>query len=311
MIRLEQTVISKWLYLSMETRYIDPKSDFAFKKLFQKERNQELLIALINAVVGKQFHQPVVHVTLLDRNLDPEIRTKKESYIDVLCEDQDGCKYVVEMQVAEEKGFEKRAQYYAYKTFVGQMNKGEAYEGLKKVIFISFMNFIQFPDIPRYKTEHITLEKESGKNKLDMVSFTFVELPKFEQQRPRDIDQFTQEEAFYYLLLHANTSTPDIIRKLMGKDYIIKRVFEELNRASFTEDELIEYEAYQKYILDSQVREDRIKLEGRAEGRAEGREEGAKSEKIDIATAMLADGASVDKVKLYTGLTDEEINTLA
>ena len=112
----------------METRYIDPKSDFAFKKLFQKERNKELLVALINAVVGKQFHQPVVHVTLLDRNLDPEIRTKKESYIDVLCEDQDGCKYVVEMQVAEEKGFEKRAQYYAYKTFVGQMNKGEAYE---------------------------------------------------------------------------------------------------------------------------------------------------------------------------------------
>ena len=95
----------------METNYIDPKSDFAFKKLFGKPRNKELLIALINAVIGKQLHSPVVSVTLIERNLDPEIRTKKESYIDVMCEDQDGCKYVVEMvrhEVAHMKSVEKQ-----------------------------------------------------------------------------------------------------------------------------------------------------------------------------------------------------------
>lgn len=282
----------------MESSYIDPKSDFAFKKLFRQERNKDLLIGIINAVLKNQLHHPVVDVSVVPSNLEPEIRSKKESYIDVLCHDQDGCQYIVEMQVAKELGFEKRAQYYAARTFVDQMNKGENYRNLKQVIFLSFLDCIMFPNKADYKSEHVTLDKKTGENDLDLISFTFVELPKFDQQKPHDLEKFTVEEKLYYLLLHANNSGPEVIKKLIGQDYIIRRAFEELNKASFTEEELLEYRAFQKYELDSQVREDRVKEEGRKEGIAEGRKEGIKEGKEALLQKLVAAGlVSEEEVK--------------
>ena len=279
-------------------KYLDPKTDFAFKKIFGKEKNKDLLIGLINSVLTSQLHRPIVDVSIVPTNLDPEIRTKKESYIDVLCHDQDGCQYIIEMQVAKEAGFEKRAQYYASKTFVRQMESGEQYHRLKQVIFLAFTDYILFPNKTHYKSEHITLDKKSQENDLNLISFTFVELPKFEEQRSKDLTKLRLEEKFYYFLVDAENSEPDEVEKLIGGHPIIKRAFEVLNVSSFTTKELQEYDAYQKYQLDSQVREDRIK------------QEGAKQEKIQIARQMLKEGEDIEKIKKYTGLSTKEIQSL-
>ena len=61
-------------------------------------------------------------VTFLKTIQDPEIKAKKTSIVDILCVDQKGNHYIVEMQIAKEKGFEKRAQYYASKAYSSQMN---------------------------------------------------------------------------------------------------------------------------------------------------------------------------------------------
>ena len=233
----------------MKSKYIDPKTDFAFKKLFGKKRNKDLLIAIINAVLKNQLHRPVVDVTIVPSNLDPEIRTKKQSYVDVLCHDQDGCPYIVEIQMVKETGFERRAQFYASRTFVDQMDKD--YRNLKQVIFLSFLNSIIFPNKSDYKSEHITIDKNTGENNLDLISFTFVELPKFDQQNNKAPEELTLEEKFYYFLLYANQSGPEVIKKLTGKDYIIKKAFKVLNKASFTEKELLEYREFEDYQMEA------------------------------------------------------------
>ena len=287
-------------------KYLDPKTDFAFKKIFRREKNKDLLISLINSILASQLHRPVVNVSIVPTNLDPDIRTKKESYIDVLCHDQDGCQYIIEMQIAKETGFEKRAQYYASKTFVSQMQRRGKYHHLKQVIFLAFTDYILFPNKPHYKSEHITLDKKTQESDLNLISFTFVELPKFENQRPQDITQLTLEQKFYYFLIHAEKSEPSEVEKLTLNHPIIKRAFEELNLASFTKKELQEYEEFQKYQLDSQLREDRIK----AEGRTEGRKQGAQHQKIQIAKNLLRQGVSMSVIQGATGLSLKQLERL-
>jgi predicted transposase/invertase (TIGR01784 family) len=118
-------------------------------------------------------------VELLKSSQDPEILSKKQSVLDVLCTDDRDRKYIIEMQVASSKGFEKRAQYYAAKAYANQLNSTERYFQLKEVIFLAITNFVMFPDKADYKSDHVILDKITYSHDLRDFSFTFLELPKF------------------------------------------------------------------------------------------------------------------------------------
>ena len=111
--------------------------------------------------------------------------------MDVLCQDEDGCLYIVEMQVPDVEGFEERAQYYASKAFISQLAAGKDYLGLKKVIFLAFVDFTLFPKKAAYKSEHVTLDTKSLTRDLDKISFTFVELPKFSKSNTTPVERLS------------------------------------------------------------------------------------------------------------------------
>ena len=96
-------------------KYLNPRNDVAFKRVFGTEKNKDILIAMLNAVVKRHLHQPIVEVRYLPTLLDPDVLAKKQSVVDVLCQDEDGCKYIIEMQVSGKRGFVERAQYYVPK----------------------------------------------------------------------------------------------------------------------------------------------------------------------------------------------------
>ena len=231
-------------------KYLNPQNDFAFKRLFGREKNKDILIKLLNSVLGSQLHKKVVEVTFLRSEQDPEVLSKKQSIVDVLCQDQDGCQYVIEMQVTCARGFEARAQYYAAKAFVSQMDRGQKYETLKEVIFLAFTNFSIFPEKAAYKSEHVILDKKTYERDLDKFSFTFVDLPKFDAERTKDLGQLTLEEKFYYFLCHAAEIESDDLKALVGRDKIIKKAFRELDRFHWTAKEMQTYEAVQKRERD-------------------------------------------------------------
>lgn len=116
---------------------------------------------MLNSVLKNQLHTPITQMSFLSPFQGPEALSKKQSIVDVLCEDIDGCQYIIEMQIASAKGFEERAQYYASKAFINQLNKGEDYHDLKEVIFLAFCNFPIFPEKKDFKSEHITLDKKT------------------------------------------------------------------------------------------------------------------------------------------------------
>ncbi len=303
-------------------KLLNPRNDVAFKRLFGTEKNKDILLCLLNEVLKKQIHYPIVDVEFLKPIMDRDLLCKKQSIVDVLCRDEDGCQYIIEMQVANAAGFEERAQYYAYKAFISQLNKGGKYSTLKEVIFLAFTDFSMFPDNPQYKSEHVTLDTKTYKRHLDKISFTFVDLVKFDQQRSLNIEALSLEEKFYYFLKHADDITPEDLEKLIRSNQIMERAFKELNTVYWTDQELLIYEDDEKrqrdnaavleYALDEGMKQGMKQgiEQGMKQGIEQGMKQGIEQGKIVTVKKMLDKNFDISIIKELTGLTEKEIGKL-
>ena len=236
--------------MNLVKKYLNPKNDIAFKRIFGTEKNKGILISMLNAVLENQLHKPIKQIGFINPMQAPEVAGSKQSIVDVLCQDKDGCKYIIEMQIGHVDGFEERAQYYAAKAFINQAKKGAEYYGLQAVIFLAFCDFNIFPKKKHYKREHVTLDKKTHERNLDNFSFTFVDLVKFDKQRLKSVQDLTLEEKFYYFLCHAEEVDDQELPLLVGKDKVIQQAFTELERFGWSDEELAAYEAVQKRDTD-------------------------------------------------------------
>jgi len=287
----------------MMNKFLDPKNDFAFKKIFGTEKNKDILIHFINDMLGFAGDRKIEQVSFLKPNQDPDIASKKQSILDVLCTDPEGRQYIVEMQVAQTTGFEKRAQYYAAKAYGNQLDKGEHYENLKEIIFLAITDFVMFPDKKEYKSDHVTLDKKTHSHDLKGFSFTFLELPKFN----KSIDDLSNMiEKWTYFFKNAEETSEKDIAKIVGNDLVIERAYEELNRFSFSKAEMFTYEAEEKRLRDNQAALHYQISAGEARGEAKGKAE----ERIAVAKKMLASKIDVQVIVQCTGLSEAEIKHL-
>ncbi|MCC8419272.1 MAG: Rpn family recombination-promoting nuclease/putative transposase, partial [Rickettsia endosymbiont of Glossina mortisans submortisans] len=247
---------------------------------------------------------------------DPEIASKKQSIVDVLCQDENGEQIIIEMQVSPQEGFEKRAQYYAAKAYSRQLNKGKSegarYIDLKSVIFIAISDNIIFKDKVSYKSDHIILDRKSYAHDLKDFSFTFIELPKF---KITDINLLSNMvEKWCYFFKYADETSESDLRKIIGSDEVIERAYEELNQFNWTEEELLTYEQETKRIMDNKASEDYLiktaKAEGKAEGIKIGESKGKAEEKIEIARNLLSQNIDISTISISTGLSIVEIKKL-
>lgn len=297
------------------SKYLDPKNDFCFKKVFGTEKHKNILIHFINDMLGFVGDKQIKEVTFLKTSQDPDVAAKKQSSVDVLCTDEIGRQYIVEMQVAKKAGFEKRAQYYAAKAYVSQMNEGGLYTNLKEIIFLAITNFLMFPGSYNYKTDHITLNKVTHEHQLKDFYFSFLELPKFN----KEIEQLeTIVDKWAYFFKHAAETSVEELDRLAGKDIIIKQAYNAVDQFYWDEVERNTYEQYKKNELDAiaieQAKQEEWeakiaqgKSEGRAEGINEGRLEGIKV----VARELLLDGMPIEKISYLTGLPEHTIKELA
>jgi predicted transposase/invertase (TIGR01784 family) len=287
----------------MLSKFLDPKNDVAFKKIFGTEKNKDILIHFLNDMITFKERAPIKDVTFLKTVQDPEIVANKTSIVDILCRDENENTYIVEMQVAKEKGFEKRAQYYASKAYISQMHVGGEYQNLKEIIFLAISNFIMFPKKKHFKSNHVILDKESHENDLKDFSFTFLELTKFD----KDLDHLSNMvEKWSYFFKHAEETSEKDLKKLIGDDQIIERAYEELNRFSWNEAELLTYDQAEKYE-SSYYASLAQKFD---EGEQVGIEKGEKAASLKIAKNLLKLGLGYEQIQAGTGLSKEEIETI-
>lgn len=279
----------------MPTKFLDPKNDIAFKKIFGTERNSDILIHFLNDILKFKASKPIQKVTFLPTEQDPDIASQKTSIVDILCEDEDKNSYIVEMQVAKTKGFEKRAQYYAAKAYTSKVNIGQAYEDLKEIIFVAIADYVMFPDKKGYKSDHVILDRDTLEQDLKDFSFTFIELPKFNTD-PKNLS--TLQEKWCYFFKHAEDTDSEDLKNVIGSDAILKRAYEELDRYYWTAAELNQYEQSEKRRRDELA----IYAQKYDEGRAE--------EILSSVQKRLKRGHPIEEIAEDSGLSTEEIRKI-
>src|SRR5215211_150270 len=126
--------------------FADPKTDFAFKRIFGSEEHREILIAFLNDVLELDAAHRITRVDLLSPEQRPAVAELKLSIVDVRCTDARGVTYVVEMQVLQVEGFEKRVVYNVAKAYVSQIARGELYPQLNDVVGITVCDFELWPN---------------------------------------------------------------------------------------------------------------------------------------------------------------------
>jgi predicted transposase/invertase (TIGR01784 family) len=287
----------------MFNKYLDPKNDVAFKKIFGTEKNKDILIHFLNDMITFKEHKPIVDVTFLKTVQDPEIMSKKTSIVDILCKDESGNTYIVEMQIAKERGFEKRAQYYASKAYISQTNVGGQYHDLKEIIFLAISDYVMFPNKSEYISDHVILDKKTHENDLKDFSFTFVELAKFD----KTVDQLkTVTDKWSYFFKHAEETSNEDIHKIIGNDQIFEKAFHELERFNWNDQEILTYDQSEKYEGAYRASLAYQYDEGEKKGRAEGE----KTASIKIAKVLLTKGLSAQEVSAFTCLSIKEVEQL-
>ena len=256
-------------------KFLDPKNDLAFKRIFGKDKNKNILIHFLNDVLYHVPHpaiaQPVSSVTFIPTILDPEIAAQRVSIVDVFCEDIKGRHFIIEMQIGNELGFEKRAQYYAARAYLEQRNKPakrtkkkeeglRSYKDLQEVIFLAILKAYTLPDDDEDEciSHHHILNIKTQKRQLKDFSFSFITLKKFTKKKN---ELSTIVDKWLYFFKHASELTPSDLPLVTGKDKALIKAYEELDRVGWTEEELRAYHSIEmkreadKAILEGAMQE--------------------------------------------------------
>jgi len=281
-------------------QFADPRTDFAFKKIFGNENAKDVLISFLNAVLGLDQAHAIVEVVILNPYQAPKTKFMHKSYVDVKCVDVRGVSFIVEMQVAYVAGFVKRVIYNASKTYGNQLLVGEAYPKLNQVISINILDFILFDDFKHYLSCHQIKEQITGNCYLDEIRYYFIELPKFAKTEEA---LETVIEKWVYFIKHTG-HLDHVPAKLDAPAF--RKAFELANRANMTPMELENYEGSIIAMLD-----ERGRITGAFEqGEKKGEKKGEKNKARKIARSMQRKKMESALTAELTGLTIKEIKEL-
>ena len=298
----------------IEERYISLLTDFGFKRIFGTTPNKDLLINFLNSLF--EGFQVIKDVKYLNSEHVGDVYAERKAIFDVYCENENGEKFIVEMQNAYQKYFKDRSLFYSTFPIREQAPKGADWNfKLDHVYTVALLNFdLSEEAFDQDDINHDVglLDKKTHKVFNDKLSFKYVEIAKFDKTED---ERVTLYDKWLYVL--KNLSRLDK-RPAALKEKIFSKLFGEAEIAKFTPTELKEYEdslkAYRdvKNSIDTALEKGREegRAEGRAEGRVEGREEGKNLKAIQIAKKMLAAGMDIDTIINMTDLSKSEIGKL-
>ena len=280
--------------------FINPKTDFAFKKIFGSEQSKDILISFLNSILY-QGNPTIEDLEILNPYLAPKIRGIKDTYLDVRAKITGDKTVIIEMQVLNVEGFEKRILYNAAKAYSIQLETGEDYTLLNPVIALTITDFEMFPHLDKIISRFILKEKDYLIDYLIYdIELVFVELPKF-NQKLEELETITDKWLYFIKSARTLESVPEI----MGTVPEIQKAFEIANQANLSREELEDLEKREIYIHDQR---NAIKRALR-QGQQQGREQAIKETKVEIAKRLLK-FLDEETVSQNTGLSLEEVQSL-
>ncbi|NOQ36653.1 MAG: Rpn family recombination-promoting nuclease/putative transposase [Methylococcaceae bacterium] len=282
-------------------KFANPTNDIAFKKIFGDSHKKEILISLLNAILGFKNNKTIKDVTIVNPYQVPKIEELKETILDIKATNQDNEHFIVEMQKKDLGNFAKRSLYYTSKAYVQQLEKGSDYSKLKKVYFIGILNFDMFSS-ENYISRHLILNKETLTADLDDFEFTFLELNKF-NKKLNQLDSLLDKWVYFLKNTQDLTLIPTEFKNIKAFD----EAFKIATQHTWNKKELDVYD----YIALKEY--DEINAIKTAEEKAikKGIEQGRAKEKIKVAEGLLLAGVDMQIIINSTGLTEKEVEQLS
>jgi predicted transposase/invertase (TIGR01784 family) len=286
----------------IKDRYINPFTDFGFKKIFGSEVNKELLIAFLNTLL------PPEAGTVADLSFLPNEQVGRSEYdrraiFDLYCENEKGEKFIVEMQRAKQNYFKDRSVFYATFPIQQQAQSGDWNFCLKAVYMVGILDFVFDVDKADDAVVHHEvrlIDRSTGAVFYDKLTFIYLELPKF----LKTIDELvTDFDKWCFLLRHLSELT-DRPARLQEKVFL--KVFELAEIAQYSSVEAAAYEESLKVYRDLKNVVDTAFDEGIAEGivkgKAEGIAEGIQQKALEDAKRFKDAGVDIETIARCTGL---------
>jgi predicted transposase/invertase (TIGR01784 family) len=298
----------------MPTRYIDPTTDYGFKRLFGRRNSpesKEILKHFLFEVLA--LPHPIADLTYLPTEQIPDSTEERAGIYDVYCTDTAGQHFLVEMQRNRRSYFKERALYYATFPITQQVQRGEEGPPFKLLpIYVTSILSFRMDEEPDFLRRIQLVNTATGQVFYRGLMFVFIELPKFTRSLP---ELTSGTEKWVYLLSHLPTLAA-IPAELADEPYTL--AFRAAEEAALSREEWMLYQASLKQSRDERSLYYTGLEEGRMEGLEAGIERGHKQgleagqtlKSRETARTMLADGMDRALVARYTGLSEAELDEL-
>ena len=288
-------------------KYINPFTDYGFKRLFGEEPNKDLLLDFLNELL-KEEQGKITDLQYLKNEHLPSTELNRKAVFDLYCTNEKGEKFIVELQKTKQKFFKDRTVYYSTFPIREQAKVGSIWNfELKKVYMIAILDFVfdedkDEPDKFRYDVK--LMDIDTNKVFYDKLMFIYLEMPKF-NKKAEELETRFEKWLFVLKNLHKLDRIPEKL-----KEKIFLKLFETAEISKFSQEEYQQYEESLKYYRDLKNSLDTAREEGLKEGLQKGLKEGEYKKQIEIAKGMLEKGFDISTIKELTGLPEDEIKKL-
>jgi len=283
-------------------KYINPFTDFGFKKLFGEEPNKDLLLDFLNELL-KEEEGEIKSISYIKNEQLGSNELDRKAIFDLYCENEKGEKFIVELQKSKQKFFKDRTVYYSTFPIREQAKKAEWNFELKSVYAIAILDFVFDEDKDqkeKYRYDVKLTDVETCKVFYDKLTFIYLEMPKFN----KSIEELeTRFDKWMYIIKNLSeiSDIPDALR-----EKTFKKLFKVAEIAKFSQDQLYAYEGSLKYYRDLNNQIETAKSDGKEAGKKEGKEESRK----EIAKNMLVANEPLDKISKFTGLSIKKLTSI-
>ena len=282
----------------MKSKYINPFTDFGFKKIFGEEASKLVLIDFLNALLPEQ--SKIIDITFKNTEQLGQTEFDRKAIFDIYCENENGEKFIVELQKAKQNYFKERTIYYSTFPIQEQSEKGEWNYNLKAVYCIGILDFTfdDYENEPeKSEVVHtIKLKNQYGKTFYEKLTYIYLELPNF--KLTEDLLTTRLDKWIYFIKHLEDFQTIPII----FRDEVFSQAFEKAELAKYDEVELSRYQNSLKIYRDNKaVYETAIETAF---------DNGYKDGQKKIAMKLKIMGVAIEVISASTVLSNAEIEQL-
>jgi predicted transposase/invertase (TIGR01784 family) len=272
-------------------KYINPYTDFGFKKLFGEEGNKDLLIDFLNQLLPE--HHQIADLKFRNPENLGTVSSDRKAIFDIHCKAASGERFIVEMQKAKVKYFKDRSLFYVTFPIREQAEQGDWNFRLAPVYFVAILDFEYDEEEEKRKFRRdVALKDQDGDVFFDKLHFRFLQMPFFNKTEDELVTKF--DKWCYFL---KNLENFDHIPVILNEP-IFQKAFGTASLAALSAEQR---DWYEKSLM--QYRDLKSVIETAVEEAVGEREQ-------EIAKKLFRHNLTDNEIAEATGLSIEQIENL-